>query len=203
MATQNNIRVLLFLAEGFEDLEAVTIMDVCGWTGYREHVPNVSVTTTGFHSEIHGRFGLAIKPDMLFEEVNPANYAALAIPGGFRDHGFNEVYDERVYGLLRTIYDQGGVLATMCVGILPVAEAGLLKGRRATCYPHSQHDNLARLRSLGAMVVDEPVVVDDQIISCAGPAQSIDVALLLLKSIIGPEAESAVARFLIYARNEE
>ena len=62
-----------------------------------------------------------------------------------------------------------------------LAEAGLLKGKRATSYPHSRHDNLAQLRECGATVVNEPFVIDDRIISCAGPAQAIDVALRSLQ----------------------
>jgi len=41
--------VLMFLGSGFEDLEAVTIMDVCGWTAYRDHIPDVKIMITGFH----------------------------------------------------------------------------------------------------------------------------------------------------------
>ncbi len=196
MQSQNH-EILLFLAEGFEDLEAVAILDVCGWTEYRDHIPRVRVVTTGFHREIHGRFGLVIRPDLPFANVKVANYAAFALPGGFRDHGFNEVYDPRIYELARAVHTQGGTIATMCVGILPIAEAGMLKGKRATSYPLSRHDNLARLHELGAIVVNEPIVVDDRIISCAGPAQALDVALLLLESVAGHEAQAEVRRYLV------
>ncbi len=195
--SQDKSNVLLFLASGFEDLEAVTILDVCGWTAYREHIPNVNVTTTGLHTEIRGRFGIAIKPDISFEEVVASDYAALVVPGGFPSHGYDEVYDHRIYKLMRAIHAQGGVLATMCVGILPVAEAGLLNRKRATTYPHSRHDNFAQLRDNGAVTTDEPVVMDSRIISCRGPAQAIDVALLLLDYIIGPEASAEVRHFMM------
>ena len=204
MASRENPKVLLFLAEGFEDLEAVTILDVCGWTEYRDHIPTVRVTTTGFHKEIRGRFGLVITPEVAFSEVNPADYSALALPGGFHSHGFSEAYDERLHHLVRTIHTQGGIIATCCVGILPVAEAGLLKGKRATTYPRSRnHDNFGRLRELGAIVVDEAIVVDDRIISCEGPAQAIEVALRLLDSLIGAEGGAAVRRFMMYEQKSE
>lgn len=154
MAPRENPKVLLFLAEGSEDLEAVAILDVCGWTEYCDHIPTVRVTTTGSHNEIRGRYGLVIRPEIAFSEVDPVDYSALALPGGFHSHGFDEAYDERLYDLARTIHAQGGIIATFCVGILPVAEAGLLKGKRATSYPHSRnYDNLRRLRGLGAIVV--------------------------------------------------
>jgi len=85
----------------------------------------------------------------------------------------------------------------MCVGVLPIAEAGMLKGKRATSYPHSRHGNLARLQETGAIVVNEAIVSDDRIVSCAGPAPALDVALLLLESVAGPEAQTEVRRYLV------
>ena len=66
--------MLLFLAQGFEDLEAVTTIDVCGWTEYSEHVPTVRVVTAGFHAAVRGRFGLLIRPDVLMDAIAPAEY---------------------------------------------------------------------------------------------------------------------------------
>jgi 4-methyl-5(b-hydroxyethyl)-thiazole monophosphate biosynthesis len=193
------MKVLLFLAEGFEDLEAVSILDVMGWTEYREWVPTVEVVTTGFRPQIRSRFGLEIKPDIPVEQVDPKEYAALAVPGGFHSHGFDEAYDVRLRGLAKNIHDAGGWIATFCVGVLPVAEAGLLEGKMAVSYPFSRnHDNLARLKELGAAVADAPVVVDDRIISCAGPASSLDVAYQLLDGILG-ETHCAEVRRLMCA----
>ncbi len=196
MTPEYPANVLLLLAEGFEDLEAVAFLDVCGWTEYRDDMPIVTVTTAGFHEEVHGRFGLSIKPDVLMGRINAKNYAALAVPGGFRSHGYDEIYDKEVYDLIRTIHGQGGTIATMCVGILPVAEAGLLKGKHATCYPHSRHDNLAMLKKLGATVADESVVVDDRIISSAGPGLAIEVALLMIDTIVGSEVGDKLRHYM-------
>lgn len=203
MATRANPKVLLFLAQGFEDLEAATVLDSCGWTEYRDHIRTVRVTTTGFHDEIRGRYGLVINPEVAFSEVNPSGYSALALPGGIHSHGFDEAYDERLFHLSRTIHAQGGILATFCVGILPVAEAGILKGKRATTYPHSlKHDNLRRLRELGAIVVNDPIVEDDRIISCQGPAQALDVSLRLLDHLIGAAGTAEVRRFMICRQDQ-
>ena len=112
-SSQDTPNVLLFLGSGFEDLEAVTILDVCGWTAYRDHIPDVKVTTTGLHPEIRGRFGITIQPDIPFEEVVATDYVALVLPGGFPSHGYDEVYDRRIYDLMRAIHAQGGTLATL------------------------------------------------------------------------------------------
>ena len=190
-------KVLLFLAEGFEDLEAVSILDVMGWTSYREHVPTVEVITTGFRPIVHSRFGLHANVDISFQDVDASDYAALAIPGGFHSHGFDEAYDERLHDLARCIHTQGSWIATFCVGVLPVAEAGILAGKRAVSYPFSRnHDNLGRLRELGVEVGDSEVVVDHRVISCAGPASSLQVAYRLLEAVIGPERGAEVRRLM-------
>jgi 4-methyl-5(b-hydroxyethyl)-thiazole monophosphate biosynthesis len=197
--SDETVNILLFLAQGFEDLEAVSILDVFGWTQYREHLRKVSVTTAGFHQEVKSRFGLTINPNLLYSEINPEDYHALVLPGGFHSHGYDEVYDERIHRLAREIHQNGGFIATMCVGIVPIADAGLLMGKEATTYPHSRyHDNIGRLKAGGAKVVDRHVVMDDRIISCDGPGSSLDVVFLLMECLLGVEMTQEVQRFMIY-----
>ena len=193
-------KILLFLIQGFEDLEAVATLDVFGWTQYREHLPRVSVTTAGFHKLVKGRFGITITPDLLYPEINYQDYQALVLPGGFHNHGFNEAYDKKIHKLAATIHKNGGYIATMCVGILPIADAGLLEGKQATTYPFSRyHDNVERLRKAGAKVVyDRHVVIDDRIISCDGPGSSLEVVLLLMECLLGSEATKEVRNYMIY-----
>jgi len=193
-------KILLFLAQGFEDLEAVATLDVFGWTQYRQHLRKVSVTTAGFHKEVKSRFGITISPDLLYPEINPQDYQALVLPGGFHSHGFNEAYDARIHELALKIHENGGYIATMCVGILPIADAGLLTGKKATTYPHSRyHDNIGRLREAGAKVVnDRHVVMDDRIISCDGPASSLEVIFLLMECLLGRDTTKEVRRYMIY-----
>jgi 4-methyl-5(b-hydroxyethyl)-thiazole monophosphate biosynthesis len=197
--SEDAVKILLFLAQGFEDLEAITILDVFGWTQYREHLQEVSVTTAGFHKIVQGRFGVTIRPDILYPEINPNHYQAFILPGGFHSHGYDEAYDARIHQLTREIHGNGGYIATMCVGILPIADAGLLRGKEATTYPHSRnHDNIGKLEEAGARVVKKHVVMDDRIISCDGPGSSLEVAFLLMESLIGPEMTQEVRHYMLY-----
>ena len=194
-----SINILLFLANGFEDFESIAIRDVFGWTQYRKNIKKAFVSTTGFHPAIKSRFGLKVKPDILFSEVNPKDYQALVLPGGFYSYGFDEAFDEKIHKLARDIYYSGGYIATRCVGILPIADAGLLKGKRATTYPYSRnHDNIGRLKNNGAIVVNGPVVMDDRIISCSGPGSAVDVAYLLMEHLLGSQTTQEVRKFMIY-----
>lgn len=195
----NSKKVLLFLAQGFEDLEAASIIDICGWTYYREHLQKVDVSVTGFHKEVTGRFGLKIKTDVLIDDINPKEYEALAIPGGFHSHGFDEAYDVKVLNLAESMYNSGGIIATMCVGILPIAKAGLLKGKRATTYPFSKnHDNPRYLRGYGCQYSGKSIEIDDRIISCAGPSQSLHVVMIMLEMLLGSEETRKIKEFIVF-----
>ena len=194
-----SINILLFLANGFEDLEAIAIRDVFGWTQYRKNLKKALVSTTGFHPIIKSRFGLKVETDLTFSEVNPKDYQALVLPGGFYSYGFDEAFTEKIHKLASDIYYSGGYIATMCVGILPIADAGLLKGKQATTYPYSRnHDNIDRLKKNRAIVVKGPVVMDDRIISCSGPGSAVDVAFLLMEHLLDSKTTQEVRKFMIY-----
>lgn len=189
-------RVLMFLAEGFEDAEAVCAIDVAGWTHYRPSIATVELDITGFHDIVRGGFGTSIPIDIGFDDVDPAAYDALIVPGGFHNRGFDEAYDERLRRLVREMRALGCPIATMCVGVLPVAEAGVLNGGTAVTYAlSSRHDNAARLRDLGCTVSDEPVAEWDGIISSSGPAYSDQVMHRLLELVAGPRAAAEAARY--------
>ena len=110
-------RVLMVLAEGFEDSEAVCALDVLGWTAYRPRIATMKVQTAGFRRSVHGAFGTVIETDLLVDDANAADYDALVLPGGFHNRGFDEAYDERIRSLVREMREAGKPVATMCVGV--------------------------------------------------------------------------------------
>jgi protein deglycase len=194
-----NKKVLLFLGQGFEDMEAASVIDICGWTYYREHLQKVDVLKTGFHKNVSGRFGLKINTDVLIDDIDPREYEALVIPGGFHSHGFEEAYDAKVLNLVRSIYNNQGIIATMCVGILPVAKSGLLQGKRATTYPLSKHhDNPRYLKEHGCRYTGKSIEIDDRVISCAGPGQSLRVVMIMLEMLLGSEEIEKIKEFTIF-----
>lgn len=199
MTKSDSVNILLFLAQGFEDLEAVSAIAAFGWTQYRDHIPAAKVVTTGFHNTITGRFGLKINSEVKFNDINPTDFQALILPGGFHSHGFDEAYDPRIHQLAKTIHQNNGYIATMCVGVLPIADAGLLDGKKATTYPCSkEHDNFGRLKTNGAVVQGNNVVFDNRIISCKGPGSSLDVVFLLMECLLGSHFTEEVKKYMVY-----
>ena len=192
---------LMFLSRGFEDLEAAAIIDVLGWTRVRDHLAPIGVRTCAFHDEVAGKFGMRIPVDhnLRRETPDPLEFAAFVLPGGFHDAGFDEAYAADLHSLACRIHANGGAIATMCVGVLPIADAGLLRGRRATTYSLSRfHDNVGRLERAGAIYTGRRTETDSRIISCAGPASSVEVALELVRLLTGDENASEVRRLMMF-----
>lgn len=188
--------VLLLLARGFEDAEAVAAIDVFGWTEYRPSIATVGVTTCGLHETVTGGFGITIKPELLLGEVDAGHFDALVIPGGFHNRGYGEVYCEEVYALIRKFRSVDKPVATMCVGILPVAEAGALQGGKATTYAFSsRHDNYGVLEQNGCEGIYKGVVDWNGVISCSGPEFSDQVLVKLLEKIVGKAAAAEVSHY--------
>ncbi len=180
-------RVLLLLCKGVEVYEAAAFYDVLGWSG-SDGLEAVGVTTVGLDEEITCTFGLRLKPDALLSEIEPSKYDALAVPGGFEDHGFyDHAFSAPVSGLIRRFHELGKPIASICVGALPLAKSGILKGRKATTYHLMEGHRRKQLAALGADVQDEPLVVDGEIASSTSPATAMDVAFWLLEKVTTPE----------------
>ena len=96
-----NKRVLLFLAQGFEEFEASVFTDVIGWSRVYGSEP-VDLITTGLRSEIKCTWNFTVQPEIDISKINVSDFDALAIPGGFENAGFYEdAYDERFLNLIR------------------------------------------------------------------------------------------------------
>lgn len=192
--------VLMFLSKGFEDLEAATFIDVLGWTRLRDDTIPVDIETCAFHDRVKGRFGISIDVDYNIrnETIDFSDFAALVVPGGFHSHGFDEAYCEALHHIAKAFNRSGKPIATLCVGILPVSDAGLLRDTRATTYNLSRfHDNPGRLRKGGAIYTANKLEVDNNIISCAGPASSLAVAYQLVEMLTGEDNMNKIKKLMI------
>ncbi|MEI7829834.1 MAG: DJ-1/PfpI family protein [Prolixibacteraceae bacterium] len=190
--------VLLFLSQGFEEYEASVFTDVFGWSRIYGSEP-VNLITTGLRKEIKCTWNFIVKPELDFEEINIEDYNALAIPGGFEAAGFYEdAFDDRLLGLIREFDKQGKIIASICVGALPIAKSGILNNRFATTYDIEDEFGSRRkqLAELGAIVKDDKIVVDKNIITSTGPSTGVDVAFKLLEMLTNEENVKLVKKFM-------
>ncbi|MCU4155574.1 DJ-1/PfpI family protein [Carboxylicivirga sp. A043] len=180
-------RVLLFLCQGFEELEAAVFTDVLGWTRMEGDYP-VEVITAGFRPKLKCTWNMIVEPEMKFEDINADDYDALAIPGGFDGAGFYEdAYDVRFLELIRQFDKKGKYIASVCVGAMPIGKSGVLKNRTATTYDLSGGHRRVQLTGMGVKVLDQRIVIDKNIITSTGPATGLDVAFTLLEKLTSHE----------------
>lgn len=194
-----NKKLLLFAPQGFEDLELAAFTNILGWTRVLKEVTPVDLVITAFKRNIRSKHSLTIRAHHLLKEIKPYDYQALMIPGGFNDAGYTEVYNQRVLDLIRKIYENGGIIATMCVASLAIARTGILKGKKATTYSASKrHDNLQILRDCGAVPVKDRIVVSDRIITNRGPDTAIEVAFKLLEMLNGKKDMKKIKKAMMF-----
>jgi 4-methyl-5(b-hydroxyethyl)-thiazole monophosphate biosynthesis len=191
-----NKKVLLFLAQGFEEYEASVFTDVIGWSRVYGKEP-VDLVTTGLRSEIKCTWNFIVQPELEFEKINVNDFDALAIAGGFEKAGFYEdAYDERLLNLIRAFDKEGKIIAAICVSALPVGKSGVLKGRKATTYDLLDGVRRKQLADFGAIVEDESIVIDKNIITSTGPSTGLDVAFILLEMLTDKENVDVVKKYM-------
>ncbi len=190
-------QVLLLLCKGVEIYEAAAFHDVLGWT-QSYGIEAVKVVSVGLQTEVQGTFGIRIIPDKLLSDVDASEFEALAIPGGFETYGYyEEAYSEPVANLIRQFEELRKPIASICVGALPIANSGILKGRQATTYHHLQDDiRRKQLANFGVNVIDEFMVRDGNVITSTSPATAMEVAFELLARITSKENSSHIRELM-------
>lgn len=192
------MKILLFLAKGFETIEASAFIDVMGWARNDYHC-NIEVITCGFQNIVISTFGVPVNVDVLIEDICADEYDALAIPGGFEEFGFyEEAYNVRFLNLIKAFNEQKKPIASICVAALPIGKSGVLKNRRATTYHLNDAYRQKQLAEFGVNVVNERIVIDNNIITSYCPETAPDVAFELLKKLCGNEKILIVKRAMGY-----
>lgn len=179
----------LFLAEGFEDIEALAVVDVLRRGGV--DVRTVSITDA---LEVKSAHGVTVQADMTFGEVKAEEAECLVFPGGMP--GAQNLGDCRpLMELLQRHYDQGGFVAAICAA--PALVVGQLKSGRElhlTCYP-----GFDKYLPTGFKCSGEGVVVDGRVITGKGPGFAIPFGLAVLAHLRSEEVSKDVAAGMLLA----
>lgn len=174
-------RVLVPLAPGCEELEAVTIVDLL-------RRAEIEVVTAGLDDRpVRASRDTVLVPDTDLDHALEKEYDMIVLPGGMPGME-NLKKDDRVLSLLRTMEEKGKYTAAICASPVVLAEAGLLDGRRATGYPGF----LEGLGLDGVSLSEESVVRDGKVITSRGPGTAMDFSLELVEVLAGRETRDRV-----------
>jgi len=194
MKSMQNKKILVFLAKAFETMEFSAFIDIIGWSRVN-HGHNLFVDTCGFTEKVISTFNVPVIVDKTIGEINIDEYDVLAIPGGFGEFGFyEEAYDEKFLKLIREFNAKGKIIATICSGAFPLAKSGILKNRKATTYHLKNGYFQKKLKEFGVNVVNEPIVVDGNIITSYCPETAPNVAFELLKMLTSEEEMAVIKK---------
>jgi len=152
------MRILIITADGFEDMELL-----CPMYRFREEGYQVDIAA-GEWGEVMGKRGYPVSANLAFHEVEPASFRMLFLPGGKAPVRLSN--DPRVLEIVLAFQQAEKPIAAICHAPLILASAGLLQGRRATCYWKIAE----KIEKAGAIYEDSPVVVDGNLITSREPA---------------------------------
>ena len=178
--------VLVPLAPGCEELEAVTIIDLLR----RAHI---QVSSAGLApGPVTCSRGTIIIPDTTLTQALQQEFDMIVLPGG-QPGATNLKNDARIIQLLQSMARSGKYIAAICAAPMVLAHAGLLAGKRATAYPGA-------LEGVGHGAINisqETIVIDDKIITSRGPGTAMDFALELIRVLVGKEKRDGVETALV------
>lgn len=168
------MKVYVFLAEGFEEIEAVTIIDVLRRA--RLDVKTVSISSG---LEVTGAHSIKLFCDLMFDCDSMLDGDMLVLPGG---PGTNKLYEHQgVVSLIKSYSEKDKWIAAICAAPFILGRMGLLNGKAATCYPGCETD------LKGAVLSTDRVVHDGNIITSRCPATAMDFALKLVEVLKGKD----------------
>ncbi|HIF9376395.1 TPA: DJ-1/PfpI family protein [Photobacterium damselae] len=175
-------KAILFLCQGLEEYEASVFTDAFGWTTTYGLEP-IELVTVGLRPKVKCAWNFTIEPEYQLSEIDINDFDALAIPGGMSRSGFYEdAYDERLLSLIRDFDSKGKIIASVCVGALPIAKSGVLNGRNGTTY-HLSKKRQTQMEEMGVNVIQAPIVIDKNIITSRSPSTAMDVAFNVVEML--------------------
>ena len=179
-------KLCIFMADGVEEIEGLTVVDLARRAGI-----DIDMVSIMGKKMIDGSHGIKFETDALIEDIKPEEYDGLVCPGGLRGTQ-NLKADERVAALIREFCAAGKLVSAICAAPTVLGAAGVLEGKKATCYPGCE-DGLT-----GADALTDKVVRDGNIITSRGMGTAIDFGLAIIEYLMDSKAADDMAKKIVF-----
>lgn len=171
-------KILVMMAPGFEEIELTAPVDILRRLGVKVDLAGVS------SAEVEGAHGLVMRADVLLSEVKPEDYDGVVLPGGAASWLLRDT--PVVLEVVRSMYEAGRLVAAICAAPIALEAAGVLTGRKITCYPaEAVMADIVSVAGISAV----PVVRDGQIVTGRGPGAALEFGFAL-GEYLGLEVET-------------
>ncbi|WP_313756774.1 DJ-1 family glyoxalase III [Tissierella sp.] len=180
-------KVILFLAEGFEEVEALTVVDYLRRKDVA--VDTVSITED---NKVKGVHDIVVIADKVINSINDIDsYDAVIIPGGLP--GATNLRDNhKVIDIVKKANRNGKLVAAICAGPIVLERAGVIHGKNVTSYPGFEDELMS------GIYIDDSVVRDCNIITAKGPALAVEFVIEIMKYLLGEEKVEELKKDILY-----
>jgi 4-methyl-5(b-hydroxyethyl)-thiazole monophosphate biosynthesis len=179
-------RVAVILADGFEEVEAIAIVDVLRRAG-------IDTVIAGLHEgPVTSARMVRVLPDTVIDTVKEEDFDMIVLPGG-QPGSDNLNADARVKDLIRGFSQKGKLTGAICAAPYVLANAGVLRGKRATSYP-SYKDRLGN-----AVYEEKAVVIDGPVLTSRGAGTALSFGLAIVETLVGREKSEKIRDAMLIA----
>ena len=186
-------KIAIFLFEGAELFEIASFTDVFGWNcivGLKEF-RDIKTETISYKESIKCTWGGSLKVEKLITEENVENffdYDALIIPGGFGKANFFKDNDNEIFKeLIKCFVENNKIIAAVCSAVINLLETTYIKDKKVTTYLLDNKRYFNQLKNYNIIPIEEEIVIDDNLLTCSGPGNALDLAFRLLEKMTSKE----------------
>lgn len=177
-------KVLITIANGFEEIEAISIIDILRRAEIEVVIASIE------EKQVSGAHNIKIEADCLIDEIDPLDFEMLVLPGGL-PNAFTLAEDKRVQKILKDMQEANKYISAICAAPYALHKADVLN-KNYTCYPSFEK----KIRDEG-YTNQKNVVIDEKVITSAGPATAMEFALQLVKTLTNEEIYTQVKNGLL------
>ena len=186
-------KIAVFLFEGAELFEIASFTDVFGWNnivGLKEF-RDIKVETISYKESIKCTWGGELKVQKIITEDNVEDffdYDVIVIPGGFGKANFFKEKDNKIFKkLIKYFSENNKIIIAICSAVINLLETTYIKNKRLTTYLLDNKRYFNQLKNYNIIPVEEEIVIDENLLTCSGPGNALELAFKLLEKLTSKE----------------
>ena len=186
-------KIAIFLFEGAELFEIASFTDIFGWNnvvGLKEF-RDIKVETISYKESIKCTWGGELKVQKIITEDNVEDffdYDVIVIPGGFGKANFFKEKDNKIFKkLIKYFSENNKMIIAICSAVINLLETTYIKNKRLTTYLLDNKRYFNQLKNYNIIPVEEEIVIDENLLTCSGPGNALELAFKLLEKLTSKE----------------
>ena len=186
-------KIAIFLFEGAELFEIASFTDIFGWNnvvGLKEF-RDIKVETISYKESIKCTWGGELKVEKIITEDNVEDffdYDVIVIPGGFGKANFFKDNDNEIFKkLIKYFFENNKIIVAICSAVINLLESTYIRGKKVTTYLLDNKRYFNQLKNYNIIPVEEEIVIDNNLFTCSGPGNALDLSFRVLEKLTSNE----------------